>query len=164
MIANGLQGRGRACSRGRAGQSATKKTESISSPTTLVVRVAFCMGALVTRLPHARLLSHHSLRTTPRLARARTLPATAMWTWMGGGSNQDTLVSHLLRTGRVESPRVAAALRAVDRGAFVAAFDGDGKEHAYLVSGRKVNGSCHPPDTNLPWCPCVCHPNDEHEC
>jgi protein-L-isoaspartate O-methyltransferase len=57
-----------------------------------------------------------------------------MWTWMGGGMSQETLVQHLVRTGRVTSPRVAAVLRSVDRGKFVAAFDGDGVEHAYMVS------------------------------
>lgn len=78
-----------------------------------------------------------------RLNRARTpLPhahshSSSMWTWMGGGSSQATLVDHLVATGRLSSPRAAAALRAVDRGAFVAAFErngGDAAKHAYVDS------------------------------
>lgn len=63
-----------------------------------------------------------------------------MWHWMGGGSSNSTLVQHLITTGRVASPRVADAMRAVDRGKFVAAFPGADVEHAYLVRERRGGG------------------------
>ena len=63
-----------------------------------------------------------------------------MWHWMGGGTSNASLVEHLIKTGRVSSPRVADAMRAVDRGKFVAAFPGADVAHAYMVREEEGGG------------------------
>jgi hypothetical protein len=55
-----------------------------------------------------------------------------MWSFMGAGTDQASLVSLLQKTGRVSSARVADVLKSVDRRFFVA--PGTPKQQVYMVS------------------------------
>lgn len=61
------------------------------------------------------------------------------WTWAGGGSDMGSLVDHLVATRRVRSPRVAAAMRSVDRGTFLAALAGPGADTVECARGSRVD-------------------------
>jgi hypothetical protein len=61
----------------------------------------------------------------------RSPDCRAMWSHMGTGTDQASLVRLMEKTGRVRSRRVADTLRAVDRRFFVA--PGTSAEEIYMV-------------------------------
>jgi len=71
-------------------------------------------------------------------AAARSSNHAPMWSFMGSGTDQTSLVALLQKTGRCSSARVADALRRVDRRFFVA--PGTPAEAVYMVREKWPRG------------------------